>query len=230
MLSLLFSGILVASTLAGKPCCMDRQFEARMGEVGGGIFTQKGKPNPALINGDNVIHYDFYARKTMVEATMNYANGSSVTSNVVIDAITNQMHVMTKDGCFTTKSYVPMLEGCVPDDAVKVRESYIGYGVTAIPFTTWQFLIPKSGIVMRLSVTDQGCVPIFESLFGDIGGGSADIIYILTNFRPGISKPNAFQVPNDCVPLPSNDAPDVVRRSIDKAESLMKHFQMNHAL
>lgn len=34
--------------------------------------------------------------------------------------------------------------------------------------------------------------------------GSADIIYILTNFRPGISKPNAFQVPNNCVPLPSN--------------------------
>ncbi|XP_067672114.1 uncharacterized protein [Haliotis asinina] len=230
MFSLLVCGILVASASAGTPCCIDRQFEARMGEVGGAIFTQNGHSKPALINGENVIHYDFYSRKMLVEATLNFTNGSSVTTNIVVDDVANKMFVLTKDGCFETKSTLPFLTSCIPDDAVKVRESYIGSGVSAIPFTTWQFLVPATGNVLRLSVTDKGCIPIFESLFGTIQGGSSDILYILTNFQPGIKKPDAFLVPNNCKPLPSNDVPDVVRRSIDKAEHLTKHFMMGNTL
>ncbi|XP_046579103.1 uncharacterized protein LOC124286720 [Haliotis rubra] len=230
MLSVLVCGILVASTSAGTPCCIDRKFEARMGEVGGGIFTQNGQPKPGLINGENVIHYDFYSRKLMVEATLNFTNGSSLTTNVVVDDVADEMFVLTKDGCFKSKNTIRFLKSCIPDDAVKVRESYIGSGVSAIPFTTWQFLVPESGNVIRLSVTDKGCIPIFESLFGTIQGGSADILYILTNFQPGIRKPDVFLVPDNCKPLPSNDVPDVVRRSINKAERLAKHFMMDNTL
>ncbi|XP_046354344.1 uncharacterized protein LOC124133832 isoform X2 [Haliotis rufescens] len=188
MLSFLLSAIIVTSTLAATPCCTDRQFEARFGEVGGGIFPSNGQAAPALLN--------------------------------------KKMTILTKYACYLMEDTAPFIETCIPDDAVKIRESYIGFGVKAIPFTTWQFLAPGTDNVVRLSVTDHGCIPIFESFFGTLQGGFADILYVITNFQPGIRNMSVFNVPSNCISIPPNDAPDVVRRSIDKAESLMKHFRM----
>ncbi|XP_071107665.1 uncharacterized protein [Haliotis cracherodii] len=226
MLSFLLSAIIVTSTLAATPCCTDRQFEARFGEVGGGIFPSNGQAAPALLNGVNIISYDAYSRKMAIEVTMFFSTGTNQTTNVILDDNTKKMTILTKYVCYLMEDTAPFIETCIPDDAVKIRESYIGFGVKAIPFTTWQFLAPGTDNVVRLSVTDHGCIPIFESFFGTLQGGFADILYVITNFQPGIRNMNVFNVPSNCISIPPNDAPDVVRRSIDKAESLMKHFRM----
>ncbi|XP_076458327.1 uncharacterized protein LOC143292041 isoform X2 [Babylonia areolata] len=92
-----------------------------------------------------------------------------------------------------------MLEPCMPEDAVLLGETYLGFGEDATRFRAWSFKRSDHGrnISMTVAVTHSDCVPVMETITGTMGRASVDTMATFTSFTE-LQNLDIFDVPPSC--------------------------------
>ncbi|XP_046569607.1 uncharacterized protein LOC124277931 [Haliotis rubra] len=201
-----------------KTCCISRQFEAKLGETGGAIYTSYGVEVPALLDSDNVMHYDYYNRTIVMEVNTHNPDNTTTYTRIIQDYNTGIQHVFGSGMCTTSTIRRGFREPCIPDNATFVGSSYIGYGVNKITFNNWQFQEPDTSNDLRLVVTSVGCVPVLEAVFGIVNNAPSELVFVFNNFSPGIRTPDLFVLPSLCTgaadTVRNEDHPPHIQRAI----------------
>ncbi|XP_046363027.2 uncharacterized protein [Haliotis cracherodii] len=199
-------------------CCVARQFEAKMGETGGSIYSSHGVEVPALIDSDNVMHYDYYNRTIVMEVNTHNPDNTTTYTRIIQDYKRGIQHVFGAGSCTTSTIRRGFREPCIPDNAKFVGSSYVGYGVHKIAFNNWEFAEPDTGNDMRLVVTSSTCVPVVEAIFGNVNNAPSELVFVFTNFQPGIKTPDLFVLPSLCTgaadTINNEDHPHHIQRAI----------------
>ncbi|XP_046569638.1 ependymin-related protein 2-like [Haliotis rubra] len=181
-------------------CCSDRQFEARLAEIGGALYNHSGHQVPSLMDVDNILHYDFYNRTVVYEVIQRGAQGRTVRSRIVHDFISGLRYVIKDNKCTYVKGSRIMTEQCIPDNAKFLGRSTFGSGVNSVSANNWQYHSPSANITIKSSVAASNCVPLVQATFSTLGhDASNDVVFIVTGFRPGIHSPTVFDIPANCV-------------------------------
>ncbi|XP_071107462.1 ependymin-related protein 2-like [Haliotis cracherodii] len=203
LLAVVWSGVSGADP---PKCCTERQFEARLAEVGGSLYKHNGQQVPALINVDNILHYNFYNKTVVYEVFERGANDSTMRSRIVHDFNAGLRYVIKMNKCTYVKGSRAISEQCVPDNAKFLGRSYFGYGVKSVPANNWQYTSPSNNVSIKSSMAASNCVPFVQAAFSTLGqDASNDVVFIVTGFRPGIQRPSVFDIPADCVPLSADN-------------------------
>ncbi|KAK7507869.1 hypothetical protein BaRGS_00000834, partial [Batillaria attramentaria] len=98
----------------------------------------------------------------------------------------------------------PLPDRCVPDDAEYLGSTYLG-PVNSLPYDSWRYRYTGTQANMTMAFSTQGCVPILESLVGDLGFGPVDFTYLFTTVKQDIEDPSVFNIPRSCNQV---DAPE----------------------
>ncbi|XP_067672991.1 ependymin-related protein 2-like [Haliotis asinina] len=185
-------------------CCSDRQFEAKLAEIGGALQNHNGHQVPALIDVDNTLHYDFYNRTVVYEVFERGAQNRTIRSRIVHDFKSGLRYVIADNKCTYVKGSRVMTEQCIPDNAKFLGRSTFGFGVNSVLANNWQY--DSANIIIKSSVSAANCVPFVQATFSPLGhDASNDVVFIVTGFRPGIHRPAAFDIPANCAQQTSDD-------------------------
>ncbi|XP_071107461.1 ependymin-related protein 1-like [Haliotis cracherodii] len=193
---LLASFFVTNAAVEPQKCCVDRQFEALLGEFGGALLP--GKNTPTALDGFNLMSYDYYAKMMRLEAHMNQPDGTVQVTNVIIDYKAGKEYVKTDTGCTVLDTTETMREPCVPAISRFLGNTSFGYGDTTLKVNTWQYQKPGSDNVVNLVVTADGCVPMVEASYGTMNNAKTDVVYFITSFQPGIKDRSVFTIPTNC--------------------------------
>ncbi|XP_041364858.1 uncharacterized protein LOC121380140 [Gigantopelta aegis] len=206
-----------------RPCCTDHQFEMTLGEVAGSFFSSNGLPSSSILTGDNTLHFDEYRKKAVVVSRLVDLKGNRIEVNVFIDFNTNKQFVQFANGsCVSIPAYQILRSPCVPANATFVGSSDFGYGPNMVEVNNFQVTFPPGDTTLRIAVTKYGCIPMVESFYGhkipqpDGKLAAIDLVFLITNFKPGLSQPALFDIfPTNCQGASSDEAiPEHTRRAI----------------
>ncbi|XP_076460736.1 uncharacterized protein LOC143293575 [Babylonia areolata] len=208
MARLLFSLVIVTAAVAApatpsepRKCCVDKQFSAVLGDIGA-----VGASGNALyfLDGTTSIAYDFYQQKSKTHTRMKNPDGSALIRDELKDYANRIVYTTDENGNCTIgplKPYDFMFDGCIPDDAVYLGPAAFGHGVYSLAVHTWSFLLPGNGTdrwEAVFSLTQQHCVPVIETLFGQLDGAFFEESLLYTGYRPGIEADVSLVPPPNC--------------------------------
>ncbi|XP_041364421.1 uncharacterized protein LOC121379835 [Gigantopelta aegis] len=195
-----------------------------MGEIGGVV---KNDGSPVVLDGYNLIAYDWYNGILGMQSHLVQPDKSMRVTNVTIDYNTKTQYVTLSDGtCIESDVTEHMREPCVPASSKLLTSSYLGFGNNALHINVWEYLKPGTDNIVKLAVTDPGCIPVIEASYGTMKGGKTDIVYFITDFQPGIAQPELLAKPTfPCRRQGANDEdiPDDLVRSIKSVKQIYSH-------
>ncbi|XP_046569606.1 uncharacterized protein LOC124277930 [Haliotis rubra] len=192
---LLASFLVTIAAAEPQKCCVDKQFEAILGEFGGVFLPGQ---NTQYLDGYNLMSYDYYAKMMRLEAHMNQPDGTVQVTNVIIDYKAGKEYVKSETGCTVLDTTEQMREPCVPAISRFLGNTSFGYGDMALKVNTWQYQKPGTDNVVNLVVTADGCVPMVEASYGTMNNAKTDVVYFITSFQPGIKDRSVFTLPRNC--------------------------------
>merc|ERR1711976_159160 len=191
---------LVAAILGdSKHCCSPPAWEGWMNTFRG----EAGRAGsiPKVQKGAARIHYDFEGKRM---AFMHYIENLEPNDEVdieykVIDNFDTQKRFFVMGNRCTISPLKGEMAGhCVPDEARFLEESYLGAGEDQLD--TLRFRIEQAPfMVNHLSVTKDGCIPVFYSQTTlALDAPPEGSFGAFTGITPGIVDPKVFDVPEEC--------------------------------
>ncbi|XP_050394611.1 ependymin-related protein 1 [Patella vulgata] len=198
--------LLVAYAESADPtkCCVDREFEAYLDEAGSYFTPQDKEFHP--IKGFTTIAYDFYSKRMNLRVHNTLENGTVINSNLLFDYANQIEYAIYKGICTAHKYHVPMRQPCIPANATYDGPLTMGYGSNTLKLETWKYPISELNSDVKLSISQDGCVPVVESIYiKGKNGADTDIIYIISNFTPGIKNRGRLEIPTKCIGVVPKD-------------------------
>ncbi|GFN86264.1 mammalian ependymin-related protein 1-like [Plakobranchus ocellatus] len=153
-------------------CCIDRQFTVTIGEVGGSVYPLTG--NTVFVDGYILLAYDYYKQRVGAETHRKQPDGSEKVTRVLTDFAAKRQYVDENNVCSILAITEPMEEPCLPANASFVGTATFGYGSASLEVNTWEYesSTDKGRVLIRRTFTKSGCVPVVESYYGMVEGGS----------------------------------------------------------
>ncbi|ESO84139.1 hypothetical protein LOTGIDRAFT_155464 [Lottia gigantea] len=178
-----------------KNCCLPDEYEMDMGETGSTFKDNVFQEMQGFLS----TSYSHKDRKVSSRGT-NVVNGQLVQTTVLMDYKTHREYINVNGNCTVYEMKAPMINPCIPDNALFGGRTRYGYGSNHIDVDLWRFnLSNRPDSPIKLSITDD-CTPITQTQFDPkaLLGGKTEVVYIFSNFRPGIKARNIFTVPTEC--------------------------------
>ncbi|XP_076460591.1 uncharacterized protein LOC143293525 [Babylonia areolata] len=200
----------VAGSLAAEPtrCCLDKQYSARLGVVGEVLADDPS--NAAFIDGTINIGLDYYTDRYGMISHFTQPDGSVKTTYELRDYATRRIYTRVNNDTCTYKdmeSFDVMRPPCIPESATYIGPSTLGYGHQSMNLHTWSFPY-QTGVNKTsqffLSVTADHCVPVVETIVGEIGGVPLEESLFFVDYHPGNDRLHNLDIPQNCQPAPSS--------------------------
>ncbi|XP_076458326.1 ependymin-related protein 2-like isoform X1 [Babylonia areolata] len=199
LLFLLLTGLLVSPAHGvGKdeevptPCCFPSSFQATVADM---RSVATGQMRLFEV-------YRDWDRRLQAHRVMTFAPPGQVAPvmTMILDFAKSVEYIISASGdCQSRPLEYAMLEPCMPEDAVLLGETYLGFGEDATRFRAWSFKRSDHGrnISMTVAVTHSDCVPVMETITGTMGRASVDTMATFTSFTE-LQNLDIFDVPPSC--------------------------------
>ncbi|KAK6170579.1 hypothetical protein SNE40_018941 [Patella caerulea] len=178
-----------------EPCCTSNKFETVLAEAGG-IYVSNTTTVP--IDVWNEMYYDYDRKMMALETHTRLPGGQYKLITVIMDFRQQLEFAIDGDNCTVIQVKEGMQRPCIPNTALYLGTSSIGYGEEVIKFTSWEFKTPESDVSTKLTVTAKDCVPLTQSMYGTVRGYKTAVSYTYANFKPRITDDSVFDVPSKC--------------------------------
>ncbi|KAK6170582.1 hypothetical protein SNE40_018942 [Patella caerulea] len=177
------------------PCCTDREWSADMGLTGSsfrsGFFTP--------LEGHSTMFYDYHGKKLTIKTSL----GSTYKNTVLLDYDKKREYFLVNGKCSVYELVIALRKPCIPANATYLRESIYGFGSNTLVADVWEYVEPSNGALTRFSVTRDSCIPLIQAQYNPHPpaqpGTQTDIVYVYSNFNPGIKDRSVFDIPTACV-------------------------------
>jgi len=196
-----------AATVSGqdppRPCCLDNQYSVDVGVVGETITDDPS--TSVFIDGYINMGFDYYRDRQGLNMHFRQADGTMTVRYQLKDYATRRMYTKEANNTctyVTIPDFDQLRAPCIPQDATFLGTSTFGYGHNSIEVNTWQFDYPLSAVNdsrLVFSVSKQHCVPITESIIGNVFGTVIEEALFYTNYHPGLEHLNDLDIPDNCV-------------------------------
>lgn len=194
----LFACLLGAAT--GEGCCTPDQWQGVQASTSGYVYHHR----PSVVQGLVYVVYDYTNKRSASFA--NYTSeGKTRRYRLVqryVDDKEGKLYVvdLQSDKCYQKKLKRPFRKACVPDSAQKLGAFYMGAGDNKVDAVAYKAQVKTEHykLDVSLSVTEQGCIPLGETVVGVARGVPLMETVGFVNIEPGIKDPSVFDIPKEC--------------------------------
>ncbi|KAK7096295.1 hypothetical protein V1264_005604 [Littorina saxatilis] len=158
----------------GEACCTPDQWQGVQASVSGFVYRHK----PGRVEGVVYVFYD-YANKQSA-AFANYTSSSAkprsyrivtrYSNKTCASCSSGKLYVvdLKTDKCYTKKLDRPFRKACIPDSAKDTGSFSLGAGDASLKTRGYNLELrsQKYQLDFKLSVTEEGCIPVSELVTG----------------------------------------------------------------
>ncbi|XP_055954696.1 ependymin-related protein 2-like [Patella vulgata] len=198
MFSLYFILCVLGVAFCADPpkCCMDKQFQATLGESGS--FYRAGSDDFEPLDGYNFLTYDFYGLRLAIESHSADGNGTTETARIIEDYVSRKQFFIANGSCIVNDLTSTIRQPCITPESIFQGEFKLGFGFTEIDVHVWKHTNPN-GSSTKFTVAKDTCVPLIETSYAiDDQGTKTETVYVYHNFTPGLKNVDVFQIPSYC--------------------------------
>ncbi|KAK7096296.1 ependymin-related protein 1-like [Littorina saxatilis] len=208
----------------GEACCTPDQWQGVQASVSGFVYRHK----PGRVEGVVYVFYD-YANKQSA-AFANYTSSSAkprsyrivtrYSNKTCASCSSGKLYVvdLKTDKCYTKKLDRPFRKACIPDSAKDTGSFSLGAGDASLKTRGYNLELrsQKYQLDFKLSVTEEGCIPVSELVTGVARGVPFMETVGFVNIKPGIKDPAVFDVPEEC----EETVPGFIQQALDREYSV----------
>lgn len=200
MNSFLVSGLLLATVIAVglSELCTPDQWEGSDGSVGGYVHHRR----PGMIFEKNYLAYD--AKNGRKAAFITYVNNDKMSKFQIVlrhDNDEGKIYVLrlSDDKCWIKKMKKPFRKACIPDDAKKTNDYYMGLkGAGGLLVSGYEVKVKDMTVFLSVYKLADKIIPVGETIFGKF----MDTAFVHTigymDITAGIKNETVFDVPKQC--------------------------------
>ncbi|XP_033741648.1 uncharacterized protein LOC117328272 [Pecten maximus] len=144
-----------------------------------------------LIQSNFRVYYDYTER---MAKTVAMVDGKEQIS--IIDYRNNVTYSIYDGVCTKNASYNEAQRLCIPDDAVFAGSQIMGSPNNSLVVNTWR--ITTSDLTLKVTVTNDTCTIVQESMYGNINGSPGESTYLLSDVTEGALPNGIFNIPPEC--------------------------------
>ncbi|KAK6169978.1 hypothetical protein SNE40_018482 [Patella caerulea] len=190
MLGIVYSLFFISSVIASnEQCCVHTEFSAVMAEPS---LIAKGTRQFTKLAED-------FEAKLLATHTFNFVPGTSSTPlrRVVQDFNKLKQYTIYGNTCTVKNIEYEMQGPCIPDDAVVLGSSNMGFELDSIDITSYSWSFANQNATLVMIFTDD-CVPLVQAIGGTLNGAPVDTTYVFTQYSNTIADRSIFDIPANC--------------------------------
>lgn len=183
----------VVCVARGSICCVPRQWEGNEGSALG--LLREGAPYPNFIQSSVNVAYDADNQKVAATQYID-VDGTQIMVKSIMDYKHGVQYSINGTKCTRTTLPTTFVENCIPDGA-KETQTIIGAGGKTMNLRTYTMMVGNLSVTAQ--VTENGCIPVSESIVGSSPGQFIHMGTSFTGITPGISDRTIFNPPVSCM-------------------------------
>ena len=202
-----------------KPCCLPDSWTVDVWQVTG--TEQKGHSG---ISETMLTAYQDVPKNLTAYNQTTVASGVTYHVGEVIDYNKGVLYYFIPAQKYCVKAAVKDKQvNCIPDDSKYQGSRRLGAGSATLMVDSWKIRLLLRGLYFQgnIHVTQEGCIPVSETLTGRMLGVDLMLSQVYSGFTEGVKDKGVFDVPDYCHGADTEGGPDLERSPVGKRPKLI---------